>query len=317
MKFSLNSVRMSVVSILLFSLFPASGYSQFKLVEDPEKGLLTLMEGENKVLVYRFGDQLKEGLDIKYKRSTFIHPLYSLDGRVLTDAFPGDHGHHYGVFWTWPVVRTRGQDTQTWHPSNLRQYFVRWLERRTDDSGASIKVQNAWKLEGKEIVADEILSFFIHPADSVSRAIDVVLKIRAVGGSLELGGSPEGNKGYGGLCIRGAPMFTGASLTTDKGPLKKDSVNIPFSWGDMSTYDVGMAIFVSPDHPGFPITWLIRNSYSGVLNASWPGLKPVVLKADETVTLSYRIYIHRGDATEGKVSEAYKSYLAERQRKPY
>ncbi|MFC2156839.1 DUF6807 family protein [Acidobacteriota bacterium] len=312
MKFLCNIFRLSVVSILFFCLLPASGFSQFKLVEDPENGLLTLLEGENKVLIYRFGDQLKEGLDVKYKRSSFIHPLYSLDGEVLTDAFPGDHAHHYGVFWTWPVVRTRGQDTQTWHPSNLRQYFVRWLERRTDARGASIKVQNAWKLEGGEIVADEILTFFIHPVDNVSRAIDVELKIRAVGGRLELAGSPEGNKGYGGLCIRGAPMFTGASLTTDKGPLEKDSVNVPFSWGDMSTSDVGIAIFVSSDHPGFPITWLIRNSYSGVLNASWPGLEPVGLKADETVTLRYRIYIHRGDVSKGKVFEAYKSYLAER-----
>lgn len=315
MKFLLNIIRLSAVFILLFYLSPAFGYSQFKLVEDPEQGLLTLMEGESKVLVYRFGDQLKKGLDVKYKRSTFIHPLYSLDGRVLTDAFPGDHAHHYGVFWTWPVVRTRGQDTQTWHPSNLRQHFVRWLDRMANDSGASIKMQNAWKLEGEEIVADEIITFLIHPADNVSRAIDVELVIRAVGGSLELVGAPEGNKGYGGLCIRGAPMFTGASLTTDKGPLDEDSVNVPFLWGDMSTSDVGVAVFVSPGHPGFPITWLIRNSYSGVLNASWPGLTPIVLEADETVTLNYRIYIHQGDAASGKVAEAYKFYIAERNRK--
>jgi hypothetical protein len=71
-----------------------------------------------------------------------------------------------------------------------------------------------------------------------------------------------------------------------------------------------VSIFVSPDHPGFPTTWLIRNSYAGFINASWPGLKPAVLQVDQSITLRYRLYIHQGDSTTGKVPEAYKYYLS-------
>jgi hypothetical protein len=105
-------------------------------------------------------------------------------------------------------------------------------------------------------------------------------------------------------------MFTGASMSTDKGILEEDSTNVPFLWADLSTKELGVAIFVSPDHPDFPVNWLIRNSYAGFINASWPGLEPIVLESDESVTLPYRIYIHRGNTTTGKVHEAYKQYLS-------
>jgi hypothetical protein len=110
-------------------------------------------------------------------------------------------------------------------------------------------------------------------------------------------------------------MFTGATLTTDQGLLKTDSTNVTFRWADLSTKKLGVAIFVSPDHPGFPTTWLIRNSYAGILNASWPGLKPVLLQPGKPVTLHYRLYIHRGDADSGGVRQAYERYLSVHQRK--
>jgi hypothetical protein len=285
---------------------------RMKFLEDKEKGLLTVRDGQIDVLTYRFGDQLKEGVDPTQTRSCYIHPLYSLDGQVLTDDFPQDHYHHHGVFWTWPVVKTRGQLTQTWHAHSpsLRQHFVRWIKREKKNDMTIITVENVWKLDCLEVVAKEMVTLNIHPAGNISRAIDLELKIQAVGGSLTLQGTPDQNKGYGGLSIRGASMFTGASMSTDQGLLEEDSTNVPFRWADLSSDDLGVAIFVSPDHPGYPTTWLIRNSYAGFINASWPGLKPAVLQPDESITLSYRIYIHKGNTASGKVHEAYKQYLS-------
>jgi hypothetical protein len=288
-----------------------------RLIDDSEKGTLTIIDGQADILIYCFGAQLQEDLDSKHTRSCYIHPLFSLDGLVLTDNFPEDHLHHHGVFWTWPVVKTRGQDTQTWHTvtPSLRQHFVRWLERKVENSTATLIVENVWKLDGEEVVAKETVSLHVHPPNDVGRAIDLELKIQAIGGPLELHGAPDQNKGYGGLSLRGAPMFKGAALTTDQGLLKKDSTNVPFRWADLSTEQLGVSIFVSPGHPGFPTTWLIRNSYAGFLNASWPGLKTVVLQPEKPVTLSYRLYIHRGDATAGRVRQAYEQYLSALQRK--
>ena len=99
-------------------------------------------------------------------------------------------------------------------------------------------------------------------------------------------------------------------MATDQGFEDKDSNNKKFRWVDMSIKEAGVAIFVSPDHPDFPSTWCIRNSYAGFCNVSWPGLKPFVLQPGLPVTLRYRLYIHRGTAATGRISEAYERYLS-------
>ena len=42
--------------------------------------------------------------DAAHSRSHYIHPLYGLDGEVLTEEFPSDHPHHCGIFWAWHQV---------------------------------------------------------------------------------------------------------------------------------------------------------------------------------------------------------------------
>ena len=59
---------------------------------------------------------------------------------------------------------------------------------------------------------------------------------------------------------------------------------------------------------------MIRNSYAGLVNVSWPGLTPVVLKPAEPVTLRYRIYVHRGDAAAAGVEAACAAYTKELQK---
>lgn len=303
-------MKMICTMIILIGLTFTNALAQMAILEDGEKGALTVRDGQVDVLTYRFDDQLKEGLDPEQTRSCYIHPLYSLDGKVLTEDFPQDHFHHHGIFWTWPIVKTRGQDTQTWHPANLRQHFVRWLKREVKDKMVTLSAENAWKLDGQEIVAKEIVTMQIHQADDLGRAVDLELMIEAIGGPLTLQGAPDQNKGYGGFSLRGAPMFKGTILATDQGLEEKDSNNKKFRWVGLSTEEVGVAIFVSPDHPDFPPSWCIRNSYAGFCNVSWPGLKPFVLQPGQPVTLRYGLYIHRGTAATGQISEAYERYLS-------
>jgi len=302
------------------SSFPA-GPSRLTLVEDAGAGTLTVREGSTAVLTYRFGDKIPAGADPRYIRSCYIHPLYALDGEVLTDDSPRDHFHHHGLFWGWPVVMTRGLKTSNWEPAvpPLRQRFTRWLKREVRDGEARIVAENAWKLgSGKgEVVAVETVTIFVHPADGGSRAIDMELVIRPVGGPLELRGAPEENKGYGGLCLRGAPLFKGAALTTDLGPLETDAVNRRLHWADLSAPGLGVAIFVAPGHPGDPVAWLVRNSYAGILNPSWPALEGAVVTPDKPAALRYRVFVHRGDAAAGGVKEAYERYAAAEDKKPY
>ena len=209
------------------------------------------------------------------------------------------------------MVKTRGQETQTWHVhlSSLRQYFKRWIKREAEGNTFILSVENVWKLSEKEVVANEKLTLFIHPADNHGRTIDLEIILEAIGGPMELKGTSEGNKGYGGLCLRSSPLLTGASMTTDAGQLQEDTTNARFRWADLSTDELGISIFVSPDHPDFPTTWLIRNSYAGIINPSWPGLEHFVLHPGKPMCLCYRIYVHRGNVESGQVFKAYDNFL--------
>ena len=163
------------------------GPGPVKFVEEAANGTLTIMDAGVPVLTYRFGDQLKEGVDARFTRSTYIHPLFSLDGRELTADFPADHVHHHGLFWGWPVVKVRGQTTSNWEVGSpsLRQRFVRWLKRDVADGVAVLSVENTWRLGEAETVAREVVTIRVQPADPAGREIDLELSITAVGGPID------------------------------------------------------------------------------------------------------------------------------------
>jgi hypothetical protein len=50
-----------------------------------------------------------------YKRSGFIHPLYSPAGKALTDDFPVSHAHQHAVFHAWPETRFRNSHVDFWN----------------------------------------------------------------------------------------------------------------------------------------------------------------------------------------------------------
>jgi hypothetical protein len=311
--------------LLLLAKIARTPASEMSFVEEsePPDTALTVLDAGQKVLTYVYGDTLPVGVNPRFTRSSYIHPLHSLDGRVLTQDFPRDHFHHHGLFWAWPVVEVRGLKTSNWEPREppLRQLFVRWIKREAAGGEARLVVENIWKLGGTQDVAEEIVTISVHGATLYGRAIDIEIVLRPVGGPITLRGAPEDNKAYSGLCFRGlafegsdAAVFRGGAVTTDEGPLAADSTGRAFRWADISTGAEGVAIFVSPDHPGYPIPWLVRNSYAGILNPCWPGLPGATLAAGVPVSLRYRVYVHRGDCASGRVKEAFEAYLADRGR---
>lgn len=94
-----------------YRLTPANsdeaGENRVSVVHD--NGRLTVGVGGKPVLVYHTAvAKPLPPIDAVYRRSGFLHPLYSPSGRALTDDFPPDHAHQHGVFFAW-VNTTFGQ----------------------------------------------------------------------------------------------------------------------------------------------------------------------------------------------------------------
>jgi hypothetical protein len=247
---------------------------------------------------------------------------------VLTDDFPVDHYHHHGLFWGWPHVTIGGREYDLWKMRGIRIEFQRWLEKNTSAESAKLGVENAWVVRDKPVMKEEAW-LEIHPANDEGRIIDVTLKWTPTDQPITLGGA-EG-KSYGGVSLRFAPRKE-TVITVPDGRAGEDLLITKLPWADLSgkfernasaaggkadtrapgVSDPGYsggALLVHPDHADFPPEWMTRDY--GLLCVGWPGVNAKTLQPGETVTLRYRIWLHRGAPTATRIQEVYETYTAQ------
>ena len=283
--------------------------SPFSFVD--QDGTLQLLEDGQPVLAYNYGMQLAPGVPERYKRSTYVHPVWDPSGNVLTDDFPEDHYHHRGLSWMWPGVAVEGESYDLWHIQGVRQVFEAWLVREKGPTSATLAAKNAWQRSDGEKIVDEQVRIRVHKASEHGRAIDVRLTLEATDKPVQLLGQENENKGYGGLSFRFAPREE-TVITTSEGIQSEDSDDRQVPWADESgrfggsDQFSGVAIFQHEAHPGFPAPWTLR--HYGFLGVAWPRTQGVTLRPGEPVTLRYRIWVHHGDAETGRVAEAYEAF---------
>ncbi|MBM3881560.1 MAG: hypothetical protein FJ387_17855 [Verrucomicrobia bacterium] len=283
---------------------PPPGF-RFAPVNDTSLGL---WEADRPVLVYNHGVIRREGVPENRQRSTYVHPLYGLDGEVLTDDFPKDHYHHRGLFWAWPHVNIEGQHYDLWMLTGIRHQFERWSARTVGPDHALLGVENGWYVGERKVLAEQAW-LRIHPATPNHRAIDVELSYLPLDRAVTLAGA-EG-KSYGGLTLRFAPR-TGTVITTPLGNQANDLPMTRLPWADLTaqfagpSQPSGAAIFIAPDHPDYPPMWLTR--HYGVLCVGWPGTTPQTLPPGQPIRTRYRVWIHRGAAHAASLEQAYESY---------
>lgn len=281
---------------------PASPFQ----IQDLDDRSIQIREGDKPVLVYNHGVISREGVPADRARSSYVHPLYGIDGEVISDDFPRDHYHHRGLFWAWPHVIIDGKEYDLWMLKGIRHKFERWLTREVGPASATLGVENGWYVGDRRVLVERVW-IDVHPATGDSRAIDLKLALIPEEAPVTLDGA-EG-KSYGGLNLRYGPGED-VKITTPLGDAPKDLLMTRLPWADLSARFTGdrpsgAAIFVSPDHPDFPPTWLTR--HYGVLCVGWPGVTPKTLEPKVPTPLQYRIWIHRGPADAdrlAKVAEA-------------
>lgn len=298
--------------------------SGFHLREISDKSL-GLWEGDKPVLVYNHGVITGKDVpvsDSRRRRACYVHPLWGLDGELLTDDFPRDHYHHHGIFWTWPQVTIDGVKHDLWMYKDIQQRFVRWIDRRAGPLAGVLAVENGWFVGERKVMIERvwIRSF---QATGGSRAIDLDFVWTPVDRPITLQG--QGRKSYGGLTVRfnvlprnDATIVTSADAARPKGDpstaKKVDLVNTPLAWADLTSKfpgakaRSGAAVFVPPSHPNYPPTWLTR--HYGALCVGWPGVKPRTFAPGKPFRLRYRIWIHKKDPGAAQVEREYQAYAA-------
>ena len=282
---------------------------------DQDDKSLALDEGQQPVLVYNHGTIVNEKVpakDVRRSRACYIHPLYGVNGEVLTDDFPKDHYHHHGVFWTWPHVEIDGKQYDLWMNKGIRPEFVAWLGHDVGPVAAALGVENGWFVGDKKVMVERVW-IRAGRSDGKTRPVDLDLTWIPVDRPITLRGA-EG-KSYGGLTVRFAVRDQKKStITVPSGTPKEDLPDTPLPWADMTASFAGgkgpsgAAIFVPLDHPDYPPTWLTR--HYGPLCIGWPGVHGKTFPPGRPIHLSYRLWIHAGVVTGEELKRAYAAYTA-------
>jgi hypothetical protein len=275
--------------------------------------------------------RLPEGLFLTYQFDSdiarpFFHPVLGPGGKAVTRAFPmkrevpgeaRDHPHHRS-FWT-AYGEVNGVDD--WSEARGHGWIRhgRFSERQQGPVFGGFTATAVWTAHEGEPLLDETRSIRIYNVGPERRLFDYEVHLTAAYSDVFYGDTKEG----GILSFRVATTMDGNKggrmENAEGGVGEKECWGKPSAWLDYSgpvgdeTFGIGMM-----DHPGnlrHPCYWHARD-YGLV------GTNPFARAAfeageetgyrqaqGETLRFRYRVLIHRGNAAEGGVAEAYQAWV--------
>ena len=304
------------VSIILGSLalffifgFYAEKKQPFTFIENPQG--IELLEAGQKVFFYQ---KEPKSLDGRYICNNYLHPLYSLEGDILTEEFPADHVFHRGIFWAWHQMYIDNQSIGNgWVMQNISQEVFQVKPGGTKNT-ARLDLDVHWKSSawqnGRPYV-HEHTTILVHRTKGV-RKIDFEIRLKALVPGVSLGGADD-EKGYGGLCLR---IKTPEDLifTSTNGPVTPQNLQITAgSWMDFSgtfrpdSEKSGITLLSHPTLPNYPPTWILRQTRS-MQNVVFPGRYRTEIPMDKPVILRYRLIVHKGNDKNGNIARLKAEY---------
>jgi hypothetical protein len=105
-----------------FALLKKSNQENHSQIEiHKEKGALQFLSEKGPILNYQYEMTYPpQGVDEKFKKSGFLHPVWSPGGEVLTRIQPPDHYHHYGIWGPWTRTHIGERQVDFWNLGDLQ-----------------------------------------------------------------------------------------------------------------------------------------------------------------------------------------------------
>ena len=293
-----NSIMGALILVALVKCTSVPDSKSPFSIQENSQGL-ELYENGKPVLFYQ--KALKSMDSGKYARNNYIHPLYSLQGNILTEDFPEDHPHHRGIFWAWHQIRAG--DSAISDGWALENFVSTITDVRTEvhPQQAVINILAEWSspvFNNQQPYLEENTSYTVHRLQNNVRLIDMEISVQAKIDSLYIGGSND-EKGYGGLSVR-IKMPDDLIFRDKKGKVTPENLQVDAGpWMDFTAaFDIdksqtGVTLFCHPSTPGYPQKWILRQQ-SSMQNVVFPGQHAVHIPKDHHLVLKYRLMIHNG-----------------------
>ena len=317
-----------------------SGLRRFKLIEsetpfnetisvnrDQESGQFMFNEAGKKILQYNYEtvyekdvvrssqEPLEEHIRTEtdtfvtvsiyaVPRSNYIHPLYGLEGEMLTRDWPdGGHPHHRGIYWAWPEVE---YGSELGDPHALQRIFSRPTGEISYVNGpvfAQLNAENLWMWEDTEPIVSEHAVIRAYKASSSSRIIDLTFRFIALKEGVTV--ATRGKNAYGGLNLRGQfPESQTISFYTEE-----DDTQPIRSWSDFggifegTESRSGLMVLQYRGNPDYPGTWVEYPELAWVQPTFPAQGTRFPLSTEEPLVLRYRLVVYTGEKPDQNVSK--------------
>ena len=230
-----------------------------------------------------------------------------------------DHHHHRSIWVSHGEVN--GVDNWSEMPGHGKTVHRSFEVVESGPVMGRIRARGDWVSEDGGKVLEEVSEwrFYVQPASC--RAIDLDVVLTATDGDVLFGDTKEG----GIASVRVQPSMevrNGGRIENSYGGVDEgETWGKQAAWcdysGEVEGKHMGIAIFDHPDSFRYPTYWHVRNY--GLMTANPFGLSffkndpnirgDYTLGSGEALSFRYRLYIHPGDATDGKVGEKYHDFV--------
>lgn len=98
-----------------------------------------------------------EGIEPHFRRSGYIHPIYTPTGQEITGDFPADHAHQHALFFAWTKASFDGRKVDFWNQAKDegRVEFRKVVHLKRGEEQVSFSVQHAWMVKLKRKTGDQ------------------------------------------------------------------------------------------------------------------------------------------------------------------
>lgn len=297
-------------------------YSKVKVTDN--NGALVINFDNKNLLQYNYKTHYPPvGVDTAFRRSGFIHPLWTPKGQSLTRIDAPDHYHHYGLWNPWTKVLFEGETLDFWNLKD-KKGTVRFANLVSVNEGAvygdyqTLHKHVAFKGNGEEKIAmNELQSVRIYRPDNEQGyyMVDMTIQLNCASDSPVLLQEYR----YGGLGWRATEKWhdDNSETLTSEGKVRKDADGTKARWvilqGSLDQ-DYGGAVMMSYptnyNHPEPLRIWPEKTNGRGDVFANFSPTKDKdwSLQPGQNYVLNYRFLVFNGKFTKEQAEVAWQHF---------
>src|SRR5688572_23458611 len=285
-------------------------------------GAIVIQAANKNLLQYNFKTVYPpQGIDTAFKRSAFIHPLWTPNGKVLTRIQAPDHYHHYGIWNPWTHVLFEGDTVDFWNIKGRKGTvrfgkFISITEGPVYAEYQALHEHVAFKNGQEKVALNELQTVRVYRLDNNqdNYIVDITIQMNCASSSPFLILEYR----YAGLGWRATEKWNkdNSEVLTSEGKTRKGADGTTARWAIIQgalDNEYGGAVMMSfpsnYNHPE-PLRIWPENSNGGEMFAMFAPTKTKdwALTPGNTYVLKYRFNVYNGRISKEKAESGWQYY---------